>query len=68
MIVQTFKKGNKRLELHRHEGVERDDDDGRAIINEYWECIISDGRKIPFANATVAAMFITQNLWQVVDF
>lgn len=66
MIVQIFKKGNKHLELHRHEGVETDDD-GRAIINEYWECRISDGRKLPFASADIAAMFITQNLWERVD-
>lgn len=67
MIVQKFRKGNKRLELHRHEGVETDDD-GRAVINEYWECHISDGRKLPFANCDIATMFITANMWEVVDF
>ena len=68
MIVQTFTKGNRRLELHRLLGCETDDD-GRLVEMEYWECHINDGRTIPFATSAVAVMFIQQNLWtEVADF
>jgi hypothetical protein len=68
MIVQTFQRGSKTLELHRFEG-SFIDDDGHRVINEYWECRISDREKpIVFSNADMAFLFISQNEWKVVDF
>ena len=65
MLISTWRKDSKTLELH-YEEFHHKDDDGLAYTDCKWECKISDGRTIPFLSESVATMYITQNMWALV--
>ncbi len=66
MLIAKYRKGSRTLELHHNE-YHQLDDDGSKMVDSNWECIISDGRKVQFADGTSAMMFIKQNMWDLYE-
>ena len=62
MLISTWRKDSKTLELHYIE-FHHKDDDGHPYTDNIWECRISDGRAIQFLSESIANMYIMQNMW-----
>lgn len=66
MLIATYRKGGRTLELHHNE-YHQLDDDGCQLVDSNWECRISDGRKVQFIDGHSASLYVSQNCWELVD-